>query len=66
MPLLRVSAQFFGALMAFTPFRQTRGALPSSSADPKDLIPSVNRSLRFHRGHAAAWSLRHRLMLDLE
>jgi hypothetical protein len=53
--------------MAFTPLSQRREAtVSSSSVDAKDLIPSVNRSLHFHRDLAAAWSLRHRLMLDLE
>jgi hypothetical protein len=53
--------------MAFTPFSQRRGGDASSiSVDPKDLIPSVNRGLHFHRDLAAARGLRHRLVLDLE
>jgi hypothetical protein len=52
---------------AFTLFSQRREAIVSSfSVDSKDLIPSVNQGLHFHRDLAAARGLRHRLVLDLE
>jgi hypothetical protein len=65
--LLALFAQELVARHGVDPFSQRRaGTVSSSSVDAKDLIPSANRSLHLHRRHAAAWSFRHRLMLDLE